>query len=152
MPEQPNTYDADFYRWTEEMGRRLREHDASSLDWEKHCGIESMGKRDDRALRSRIEVLLTHLLKWRYQPEERSRGWAGTVLTQHNRIQLIVADSPSFKGKIDREMPKVYANAIRKASIETALPENNFPANYLRNRNRGAAGFVITAAGSLPRL
>ena len=129
MPEQPNTYDADFYRWTEEMGRRLREHDASSLDWENIAEeIESMGKRDYRALRSRTEVLLTHLLKWRCQPEKRSRVWAGTVLTQRNRIQLIVADSPSFRGRIEWEMPEVYANAIRKASIETAIPENNFPA------------------------
>jgi hypothetical protein len=129
MPEQLNTYEADFYRWTEEMGRRLREHDAAALDWENIAEeIESMGKRDYRALRSRTEVLLTHLLKWRYQPEKRSRSWAGTILTQRSRIQLIVADSPSFEGRIEREMPEVYANAIRKASVETAIPENSFPA------------------------
>ena len=87
-----------------------------------------LGKRDYRALLIRTEVLLTHLLKWRYQREKRSHGWASTILTQRNRIQLIVADSPGFKGRIEREMLKVYADAIRKASVETAIPDNNFPA------------------------
>jgi hypothetical protein len=52
------------------MSLRLREHNASSLDWENIAEeIESLGKRDCRALLIRTEVLLTHLLKWRYQPE-----------------------------------------------------------------------------------
>lgn len=68
-------YRGDFYRWTEEMGRRLREHDASSLDWENIAEeIESLGKRDYPALLIRTEVLLTPLLKSRYQPEKRSRA------------------------------------------------------------------------------
>lgn len=96
----------------------------------RKCGveIESPGKRDYRVLLIRTEALLTNLLKWRYQSEKRSRGWASTILTQRNRIQLIVGDSPSFRGGIEREMPKVYADAIRKASMETTIPENNFPA------------------------
>ncbi|HEX4160717.1 MAG TPA: DUF29 domain-containing protein [Rhizomicrobium sp.] len=127
MPPQ-STYDTDFYCWTQEMARRLRERDSSSLDWENIAEeIESMGKRDYRALRSRMEVLLAHLLKWRYQPERRSRGWAGTIETQRRRIALIVADSPSFRGRIAKEMREAYAHAARRASIETAIPEKSFP-------------------------
>ncbi len=31
--------------------------------------IESMGRNEKRELVNRLEVLVTHLLKWQYQPE-----------------------------------------------------------------------------------
>ena len=34
--------------------------------------IESMGRSEKRELRSRLTVLLMHLLKWDYQPERRA--------------------------------------------------------------------------------
>ena len=81
-------YDADFFNWTQAMAERLRARDAGSLDWENIAEeIDSMGKRDYRALGSRMEVLLTHLLKWRYQIERRSRSWAGTIHTQRSTGQ-----------------------------------------------------------------
>jgi len=75
-------YDTDFYIWTQEMAHRLRERDASALDWENIAEeIESMGKRDYRGLSSRVTVLLTHLLKWRYQDDRRSRNWRSMIAT-----------------------------------------------------------------------
>jgi len=122
-------YDTDFYIWTQEMARRLRERDIAALDWENIAEeIESMGKRDYRGLESRMEVLLTHLLKWRYQVERRSRGWRSTIETQRGRIEKIVKDSPSFRRRIVSDMHDAYAEAVRQASVETTIPEKNFPA------------------------
>ena len=109
-------YDADFFNWTQAMAERLRARDAGSLDWENIAEeIDSMGKRDYRALGSRMEVLLTHLLKWRYQIERRSRSWAGTIHTQRSRIERIALDSPSFVVRIAAEMPDIYRHARRQA-------------------------------------
>jgi hypothetical protein len=48
-------YDSDFYCWTQEMERLLRERDASATNWDNIAEeIESMGKRDYRGLRSRM--------------------------------------------------------------------------------------------------
>jgi hypothetical protein len=89
--------------------------------------IESMGKRDYRALSSRVEVLLLHLLKWRYQPEKRSRSWLSTIQTQRERIERIVADSPSFRRRIEGDIEREYLIARRKASVETTIYLKNFP-------------------------
>ena len=122
-------YDTDFYIWTQEMAQRLRERDIAALDWENIAEeIESMGKRDYRGLYSRMRILLIHLLKWRYQDEKRSRSWRSTIQTQRDRIELIVADSPSFRRRIVADMNEAYNRAVVKASIETTIPEKNFPA------------------------
>lgn len=125
---QGRLYDTDFFHWTQDMARRLRDRDTAALDWENIAEeIESMGKRDYRALVNRLETLLTHLLKWRYQTERRSRSWASTIHTQRGRIEKIVADSPSFRTRITGELPDAYLGAVRQASIETRIPEGNFP-------------------------
>lgn len=125
----PQLYEIDFYNWTQEMAERLRARDVSALDWENIAEeIESMGRRDYRGLESRLEVLLTHLLKWRFQGERRSRSWASTINTQRGRVQRIVKDSPSFHRRIAAEMPEAYRAAVRNVSEETRIPEANFPA------------------------
>jgi hypothetical protein len=122
-------YDTDFYIWTQEMAQRLRERDVAALDWENIAEeIESMGKRDYHGLYSRMRVLLIHLLKWRYQDEKRSRSWRSTIQTQRDRIELILEDSPSFRRRIVADMDRAYKMAVIKASIETTIPEKNFPA------------------------
>ena len=122
-------YDTDFYIWTQEMAQRLRERDVAALDWENIAEeIESMGKRDYQGLYSRMRILLIHLLKWRYQDEKRSRSWRSTIQTQRDRIELILEDSPSFRRRIVADMDRAYKMAVIKASIETTIPEKNFPA------------------------
>jgi hypothetical protein len=121
-------YDTDFYIWTQEMAQRLRERDVAALDWENIAEeIESMGKRDYRGLENRMRVLLIHLLKWRYQDEKRSRSWRSTIQTQRDRIELILRDSPSFRRRIVADMNEAYSLAVVRASIETTIPEKNFP-------------------------
>jgi len=48
--------------------------------------VESMGKSERRELRSRIEILLKHPLKWLYQPEFRGASWQATIIEQRKRI------------------------------------------------------------------
>lgn len=73
-------YKEDFYLWTEEQARLRRSGELSSIDAANIAEeIESMGRSDRRELKSRLIVLLTHLLKWRYQPEGRSKSWSDTI-------------------------------------------------------------------------
>ena len=50
--------------------------------------IESVGRSEKRELGNRLEVLLTHLLKWQYQPEGRREGhsWADTIWEQRRQL------------------------------------------------------------------
>ena len=88
-----------------------------------------MRARDRRALASHLENLLVHLLKWRYQTEERQTGhsWADSI--REARTQLAeglsdaYADSPQFHHSAVRR----YRAARREASRQTGLPLATFP-------------------------
>jgi hypothetical protein len=130
MPRNTIAYDDDFFAWTIEQARLLRqgafsEIDASNLAEE----IESMGKNNRRELGSRLAVLLMHLLKWRYQPNRRSPSWATTVRDQRDEIEALLDDSPSLRPGVGETLSAVYERARRKAISETGLLESAFPTN-----------------------
>jgi Domain of unknown function DUF29 len=56
-------YDADFYAWTKAQADALRRRAANEVDWDNLAEeIESAGRSDRKEIRSRLEVLLVHLL------------------------------------------------------------------------------------------
>jgi len=74
-------YEQDFYSWTIEQAEALRAagkarlNTPRTIDWEAVAEeIESTGRAQASDLGSRYYRLLTHLLKWRYQPQRRSRS------------------------------------------------------------------------------
>ena len=65
-------YERDFYSWTLHSAQLLRDGKFSEVDIENVAEeIESMGKSDKRQLINRFALLISHLLKWQYQPERR---------------------------------------------------------------------------------
>ena len=94
------SYDTDFFEWTKHQAAALAKGKSVALDWANLAEeIESLGKRDLRALESCLEVLVIHLLKWCYQPERRQTGhsWSSTIREQRGRIERILRDSPSWR-------------------------------------------------------
>ena len=72
MPAKSPLYDQDFYAWSREQAELLRAGELGQADIEHIAEeIESMGRTEKRELISRLEILLLHLLKWRYQPGKR---------------------------------------------------------------------------------
>jgi hypothetical protein len=66
-------YEKDFYAWTMQTVKTLRERAFDNLDIEHLAEeVESMGKSDFRELKNRLIVLIAHLLKWEYQESQRS--------------------------------------------------------------------------------
>jgi hypothetical protein len=123
-------YNTDFFKWTQQQAEALAAGKVSELDWANLAEeIESLGKWDRRALRSRLEVLVIHLLKWRYQPERRQAGrsWSSTIRTQRRRIEQILEDSPSLRRQVSDLMAADYQGVRLNASDETGLPLETFP-------------------------
>ena len=92
-------YENDVILWAEEQARFLREGRFSELDIEHLADeIEDVGRSEKRELASRMAVLLAHLLKWRLQPEKRSKSWrttiADTATKDRNRRS---GETPSLK-------------------------------------------------------
>src|SRR5271155_3459714 len=89
-------YDEDLYQWTIEQGRALRDRATNALDYDNLAEeIESLGRSDKREIESRLENLLVHLVKWRYQPEWRSPSWEASIDEARRRIERVIKDSPS---------------------------------------------------------
>ncbi len=127
-------YDRDFYRWCLAEARALRKLAALRtelpvpLDLDNLAEeIESLGKSQARELFSRYVVILLHLLKWRHQPQRRSRSWRSTIATQRVELADLLAMSPSLRRRRSAEIARAYAAARKLAAIETGLPVDTFP-------------------------
>ncbi len=121
-------YDRDFYAWINKNVELLRQGDLAEVDLEHIADeLESIGKRDLRQLRSRLQVLVMYLLKWKYQPERQSKSWVATINHQRDEIEVLLLDSPSLRGELDKSLETIYPKAVRDAAGETDLPETIFP-------------------------
>lgn len=121
-------YDLDFYSWLTKNVELLRDGRLGEIDVEHIAEeLESMGKRDLRQLRSRLQVLVMHLLKWQYQPEKQSKSWLATIDHQRDEIESLLLDSPSLRRELEQGIILIYPKAVRDACRETGLPEGTFP-------------------------
>ena len=128
-PSIASLYDEDFAAWTSETARQLRAGRFAEIDVEHVAEeIEDMGKREKRELLSRLTVLVTHLLKWKWQADKRTPSWQSTIATQRVEIRKLLGQSPSLRGVIGASVAEVYSDAVESASIETGLPADTFPA------------------------
>ncbi len=128
MPRPSPLYDSDFFAWSREQARLLRSGELAQADIEHIAEeIESMGRTEKRELISRLEVLLLHLLKWRYQPDKRSPSWEASVRVQRYSIDDHLDDNPSLKPLLPQALASAYRKARLEAVAETELPVATFP-------------------------
>jgi hypothetical protein len=121
-------YDNDFYAWTQEQAGKLRARAHNDVDWENVAEeIETLGRSDKREIRSRLEVLVRHLLKWEFQPEKRKSGWHSTIVEQRSQLQYLIDESPSLREFPESQLQSMYQLARMKAQNETGLPVSTFP-------------------------
>ncbi len=121
-------YERDYYAWTDAQVRALREHKVSGLDWDNLAEeVEDLGKAERHRLESHLELLLMHLLKWVYQPHRRSRSWSNSIREHRFRIQRVLRENPSLKGKLPELFADVYQGARFTAENETGMNISAFP-------------------------
>ena len=64
-------YEDDFVAWLEDQAGRARRGETEDLDLENIAEeLEGMARSDRREIRSRLALLLTHLLKWVTHPKK----------------------------------------------------------------------------------
>ncbi len=121
-------YESDILAWANEQASLLRTGRFDLLDI-RHIAeeIEDVGKSEQRELASRMAVLLTHLLKWKYQSERRGRSWQRTIRAQRQSIALRLKRTPSLKSMLKDPdwWEEIWADAIAATTTETGL--DSFP-------------------------
>jgi Domain of unknown function DUF29 len=115
-------YDTDIAAWAEHQADALRRRAANEIDWENVAEeIESLARSDRREIRNRLVVICEHLLKWAYQPGQRSGSWRGSVVEARDQIDNLVQESPSLKDYPAAVLIEAYRPARRKAEAEIGL-------------------------------
>ena len=139
---KPTPYDEDFYQWTRTQAAALRDNELkelakalkplAALDLANLAEeIESLGKRDRRAVESYLEVVMMHLLKWVYQPQERARrglSWRRSIDNARGRLEKLARDNPSLRELPPALVEHAYHRARRGAARDTGLPLTTFAA------------------------
>jgi hypothetical protein len=121
-------YERDFYAWANEQAALLRAGALAAADVENIAEeIESMGRGEKRELVSRLSVLLTHLLKWRFQPKRRGHAWTYSIREQRLQIVRHLRDNPSLRGITAEATADAYESAVLAAAAQTGLAESAFP-------------------------
>ncbi len=121
-------YDADFDAWARQQAAALRTKDWAALDIEHLAEeVEELRKTERRGLRSQLRLILSHLLKWVYQPDKRTDSWRSTIANGRVLVQEDLEDSPGLARELPGLVVWAYPRARRDASQETDLPLAIFP-------------------------
>ena len=129
-PEKPVAadYENDFYSWTLEQARLLREAQWAQVDRDNVAEeIESLGREQFNKLESALRVILIHMLKWDHQPNRRTRSWILSIESQRVEVENILTDNPGLKPRVSDALTRAYRRARIDAAKETRLEKAVFP-------------------------
>jgi len=121
-------YDQDFYSWIYKNIDLLKQRKFSEIDVDILIDeLESMAKYEKRELSNYFMVLIAYLLKWQFQPEQRSGSWQGSIDEQRVKIVKQLEESPSLKNQLIEGIKAAFPDALKLAIKETKLPSKMFP-------------------------
>lgn len=123
-------YDSDFHAWAGEQAALLRERRFAEADIDNIAEeIDALGRSEKRALVGRLAVLLTHLLKWQFQPGHRGTSWRLTIMEQRRALARHLRDNPSLRSGLDEAIGEAYGDALLAAQRETGFAAQSFPSD-----------------------
>lgn len=131
---EQSLYEQDFFRWTQQQADALRRLGRAGtilpLDWENLAEeVESLGRSEQRELRSRLSTIIDHLLKLEYSSATDPRAdWMDTIDRERQEIvESLLMDSPSLRPMVEpmiaRETRKVAGRAARSMARHGELDE-----------------------------
>jgi hypothetical protein len=124
----PADIEDDFYAWCFEQAELLRQKRFAEADLPNIIEeVEDLGSEQRRALRSSYRLVISHLLKWQFQPELRTRSWEGTIARERNNIGDRETGNKTLRNEARTLVEEAYRGAVLEASKETGLPRNTFP-------------------------
>ena len=86
-----------------------------------------MGREQRYKLEASYRLIISHLLKWQYQPGQRSSSWEITIARERSNVNRREADSHALRSQAARIVASAYPDARKEAQIETGLSKTAFP-------------------------
>jgi hypothetical protein len=120
-------YEQDETAWLETMAELAEHGRTAEMDFRNLCEfLTAMAKRDRREVYRRLVILMTHLLKWEYKSEQRSKSWRRTMRLQRSELNQLL-DSGTLRNHALDVLDKAYAESRLQATEETELSDESFP-------------------------
>lgn len=117
MPHSQDLYEQDFYTWTQEQARLLREGNLERLDLVHLIEeVEDMGKSELRGYSRYLALIAAHLLKWEYQPERRGASWEKSIRAYRKKARSELKKNPGFKSRMEEIAQNIAFDAIAEAA------------------------------------
>lgn len=115
-------YADDWVGWLTAQVEVLRKHKVNAVDFENLSEeLESLARRDRRALVSQLQRLLTHFLEWKFQPNRRSNSWRLSIYNACTEVRDLLSESPSLESDLSQIIAKAYELARKRAALETGM-------------------------------
>ena len=119
----PTGYENDFYQWCYEQAELLRLRRFSAVDLPNLIEeLQSMGREQRFKLEASYRLIIAHLLKWQYQPQQRLSLWEVTIVRERANVKRREAESPSLRAQAARLVEAAYPDARREAQPKRACP------------------------------
>lgn len=132
---QSQLYDRDLALWYADTLAKLKAGVLDELDTEHLIEeIEGLAASDRRELKTRLKVLLAHLLKRIYVSlPENYRGWENTIDEQREQLQDLLAQSPSLQTYFAEVFDESWKRALKP--VQKDCPQVDFPPQWLMSRD-----------------
>lgn len=115
-------YEDDVVAWSEQQAALLRARAANHLDWDNIAEeIADVGQRQRDQIESHLAIASQHLLKWEFQPGERSNSWRASIVEARYRIAQLVRRIPSLAAYPAQVLADAYLCGRAIAEAETGL-------------------------------
>ena len=128
-------YESDYLLWTQEIVSKLKARDFDNVDFENLIEeIEDLGRSYKDELESRLDVLLSHILKRLYVSLTNDyNGWERTIREQRKQIRRRIEKSPSLKSYLPTIFDGVWQDVLKE--IREDYPQYRFPDTWQFGRD-----------------
>lgn len=109
------------YQTAVAIQKKLLEQDIAEATLGIEELIEALSRSDKRALRSQLTRLMLHIIKWRLQPDYRSRSWLSSISNARVEIAALLEDEPGLRRVIPELWEKCFRAAQKLAYAETGI-------------------------------
>ena len=83
---------------------------------------ETMSAAQKRSLKSQLERLMLHIIKWQHQPQKRSTSWVRSIVNARIEIRKWQEEKPSFNNNFIYSLwNDCFLNACEEAKAEMGL-------------------------------
>ncbi len=122
------SHEKDVYGWAIHTAQLLKDKKMNEIDFDHIVEeLEDMVSSNETQMINRLTLVLSHLLKWQFQPNMRGHSWIYTIREQRKRSKIHLRKNPSLKSKLNEILLDAYDIAVLEAVKESGLDEKTFP-------------------------